>query len=319
MPTTSGPSSRGGFRAAVAACAAVLAAAAPACRQARLPDSFSAKDQAAPAAAEQAAPERLRAAGGVAGQGDTRNVPAAPPEDKAGAAQAPALQAMLAARKLIRTAQMAIEVRSYEEAAEQVARVAESHGGYLADAQASRGAQDRRRGTLVIRVPAERFAAAYAALKALGKVESETVSAQDVTKAYADLETRLRVKRDAEGRLREILRTRTARLSDVLEAERELTRVVEEIEQIEGERRYYDQQIALSTISAALHEPEAVIRAGALAPLLEALRDSLQVLATSAGALVYVTVLLLPWSAAAAVVWRIVRAARRRRKGAPKA
>jgi uncharacterized protein DUF4349 len=171
----------------------------------------------------------------------------------------------------------------------------------------------------VIRVLAERFAAAYGALKGLGKVETETVSTQDVTKAYADLETRLRVKRDSEGRLREILRTRTARLSDVLEAERELTRVVEEIEQIEGERRYYDQQIALSTLSAALHEPEAVIRAGALAPLLEALRDSLQVLATSAGALVYVTVLLLPWAAAGTVVWLVVRAARRRKRAAPSA
>jgi len=285
MSITPGRLSLGGFRGAVAAGVAVLAAAAPACQKARGPHS-SAKDQA----------------------------PAAPAAvaDK-GSAQPPALQAMLAARKLIRTGQVAIEVRSYEEAAEQVARLAESHGGYLADAQASRGAQDRRRGTLVIRVPAERFAAAYAALKGLGKVETETVSTQDVTKAYADLETRLRVKRDAEGRLREILRTRTARLSDVLEAERELTRIVEEIEQVEGERRYYDQQIALSTISAALHEPEAVIRAGALAPLLEALRDSLQVLATSAGALIYLTVLLLPWAAVAALIWMVVRAVRRKK------
>lgn len=319
MAMASGRSSLGGIRGAVAAGVAVLAAAAPACQQARVSRSSSAKDEApAPAATGQAAPERLRPLGDVAPQADARNAAAAPPADKGGAAQAPSLQAMLAARKLIRTAQVAIEVRSYEEAAENVARVAESHGGYLADAQASRGAQDRRRGTLVIRVPAERFAAAYAALKGLGKVETETVSTQDVTKAYADLEARLRVKRDAEGRLREILRTRTARLSDVLEAERELTRLLEEIEQIEGERRYYDQQIVLSTISAALHEPEAVIRAGALAPLLEALRDSLQVLATSAGALIYLTVLVLPWAAAGALVWLVVRAARRRKRAAPR-
>jgi hypothetical protein len=317
MSITSGRSSLRGVRRIVTAGVAVLAAAAPACQGARVSDSSIAKDQApAPAAIEHAPPERLRAVDYLAQQGDAR--PAAAPANRGGT-DPPSLQAMLAARKLIRTAQVALEVRSYDEAADQVARVAESHGGYLADAQASRGAQDRRRGTLVIRVPAERFAAAYAALKGLGKVETETVSTQDVTKAYADLETRLRVKRDAEGRLREILRTRTARLSDVLEAERELTRVLEEIEQIEGERRYYDHQIALSTISAALHEPEAVIRAGALAPLLEALRDSLQVLATSVGALIYVVVLALPWSVAAALVWMVVRAARRRTRAAPKA
>jgi hypothetical protein len=54
-----------------------------------------------------------------------------------------------------------------------------------------------------------------------------------------------------------------------------------------------------------------VIRPGALAPLREALRGSLQVLATSAGALIYVTVLVLPWAAAAALVGLVVRAMRR--------
>ena len=319
MAITSGPYRLGGFRGAVAAGVAVLTAAAPACQNARVPGSSAAKDEASGVAEQaQAPPERLRALGYVAQSGDARNAAAPPPADK-GATSPPSLQDMLAARKLIRTAQVAIEVRSYDDAAEQVARLAESYGGYLADAQASRGEKDRRRGTLVIRVPAERFAAAYAALKALGKVDTEAVSTQDVTKAYADLETRLRVKRDAEARLREILRTRTARLSDVLEAERELTRIVEEIEQTEGERRYYDQQVALSTISAALHEPEAVIRVGQLAPLIEALRSSLQVLATSAGALIYLTVLVLPWAATAALVGLAVRAARRRKRAAPKA
>jgi hypothetical protein len=308
MAITSGPSSLAGFRGAVAAGVAVLIAAAPACQKARV--GSSAKDR-APAAAEQAGPARLRALGHGAQQGYARSAAAAAPADH-GAADSPSLQAMVASRRLIRTAQLTLEVPSYEEAAERVARLAESQGGYLADAQAARGARDHRRGTLVVRVPAERFAAAYSALKGLGKVETETVSTQDVTKAYADLETRLRVKRDAEGRLREILRTRTARLSDVLEAERELTRITEEIEQMEGERRYYDQQVALSTISAALHEPEAVIRPGALVPLVEALRDSLHALAASAGVLLYVTVVALPWAGALALVWAAARAIRRK-------
>ena len=120
------------------------------------------------------------------------------------------------------------------------------------------------------------------------------------------------MKRDAEARLREILRTRTARLADILEAERELTRMTEEIEQTEGERRYYDQQVALSNLTAALHEPEAVIRPGALAPLVEAFRESLRLLAESAAALLYVMVLVLPWAAVLALVWLTVRAIRRR-------
>ena len=188
---------------------------------------------------------------------------------------------MAAARKLIRTGQMTLTVESYPKAADEVKRIAEAHGGYLADANAQRGEANRQHGTLTIRVEASAFDAAVVALRALGTVRQETVATQDVSKAYTDLETRLRVKRETADRLREILRTRTAGLSDVLAAERELARVTEEIEQAEGERRFYDQQIALSTLTVALQEPSALVEAGVFAPLTEALGDSLEVLAAS--------------------------------------
>lgn len=240
------------------------------------------------------------------------------------AAQAPstasgssaALAATLAARKLIRTAQLTVEVSRYERAAEEVGRVAESFGGYLAEAQATRGQQDRQAGTLTIRVPADRFASVLAALKGLGKVKAENVSTQDVTKAYADLETRLKVKRETADRLRELLGARTAKLSEVLEAERELARVTEEIEQMEGERRFYDAQVALSTITLSLHEPQALVEPGVFAPIGDALRGAAEVLSRSVAGLVFLVALLTPWLLVAFVVWRTVKAVRGRRKAA---
>jgi hypothetical protein len=237
----------------------------------------------------------------------------------AGTAQAAetALQSMVASRKLIRTGQITVEVQSYEDAAREVARLAESLGGYLAESQASRGHQDRRAGTLTIRIPAERFAQAFETLKRLGKVQTENVGTQDVTKAYTDLETRLRVKRDTAERLREILKTRAAKLSEILEAERELARVTEEIEQMEGERRFYDQQVALSTITATLQEPDSVVKAGVFSPVGQAVRDSLEVLATSLAGLIYALVFVAPWLVVAFVTWRIVKAIRARRRAQP--
>jgi hypothetical protein len=235
------------------------------------------------------------------------------------AAQGPGgsgLASAFAALKLIRTAQVSVEVAEYDRAAAEVARVAEAFGGYVAESQLSAGRQEHRSGSVTIRVPADRFAAALSALKGVGKVRGESVSTQDVTKAYTDLETRLRVKRDTAGRLRELLRTRTADLPDVLNAERELARVTEEIEQMEGERRFYDQQVAFSTITLALAEPQAVVEAGVFAPIGHALRDSMQVLAQSLAALVYVVVALAPWLALAYAAWRTVRAVRARRRPA---
>jgi hypothetical protein len=278
-----------------------------------------AQRQAAPAAMAPEAAENLRSLGYVSQQSGGGRAPAAP-----GAQKPPApsgLAAMAAARKLIRTGQMTLTVDSYAKAADEVKRIAEANGGYLADANAQRGEANRQHGTLTIRVEASAFDAAVVSLRGLGTVRAETVSTQDVSKAYTDLETRLRVKRETADRLREILRTKTATLNDLLTAERELARVTEEIEQAEGERRFYDQQVALSTLTVALQEPSALVEAGVFAPLGEALGASLKVLATSLAGLVYLTVFLAPWLLVAYVVFLIARRVWRRRKAAaaPKA
>jgi hypothetical protein len=263
--------------------------------------------------AEQA--ESLRALGYVAGSPGAAAAPSAAVANASGV-QPAGLAAMAAARKLIRTGQIALVVESYVKASDEVKRIAEANGGYLAEAQAQRGAQDRRHGSLTIRVDAARFDQAVAAIRALGDVRTENVGTQDVTKAYADLETRLRVKRETADRLREILRTRTAKLAEILEAERELARVTEEIEQMEGERRFYDQQVALSTLTVTLQEPAAIVEAGVFSPVKDALRDSLRVLSASLAALVYLAVFLSPWLLIASIAWILFRRARARRKAA---
>jgi hypothetical protein len=234
--------------------------------------------------------EQLRALGYVQ--------PAAPGTGAANATtEAPpsALGALTASRKLIRTGKLSLEVPAYEAAAEAVARIADGEGGYVAGSQSASAGARRARGSVTVRVPAERFPTAIAALKALGKLESEAVSTEDVTKAYADLETRLRVKRETEARLRDVLKNRAAKLGEILEVERELARVIEEIERAEGERRYYDQQVALSTIVVELREPEAAGRTTSWTSLTTALEEALSILARSTAAIVYLVVGGLPW------------------------
>ena len=231
----------------------------------------------------------------------------------AGGSGQPPLEAMAAARKLIRTGQLALEVADYASAAAKAAQVAESHGGYLAESHSTHGARDTRQGNLTLRVASSQFEAAFSELKQLGKARSEGMGTQDITKAYADLETRLRVKRDAESRIRDILRNRTAKLADVLEAERELTRLIEEIEQMEGERRYYDQQVSLSTITVALSEPQPILETGGLEPIREAIHGAVEVLSRSLATIIYAVVFLSPWLLSGWILWKLLRLARRRR------
>ncbi len=263
-------------------------------RHADAPQSAPVPDQAAVARPQEA----LKALGYVAEAG--RTVAADP------------VASMTAALKLIRNGRMTIEVASYDEALRRVGALATGVGGYVSEAQADRAETGKRRGTVTLRIPARAFDETRSGLGQLGQVRAETFTTQDVTKAYSDLETRLRVKRETLGRLVDLLRNRTGRLSDVLEAEREIARVNEEIEQMEGERRFYDQQVSLSTLTLELHEPQALVTSSALAPIREALGRAAEVLAQSVAALVYLTMVLIPWLLAAVLGWKLVRRLRRR-------
>jgi hypothetical protein len=214
-------------------------------------------------------------------------------------------------RKLIRNGEISIEVRDFEAAARRAEKVSSSLGGYVADSQVS-GEGPSRRGTFAIRVPAGSFDAALSELRALGKVQAEHVGIRDATKAYTDLEARLSVKRDAAERIRAILRERAGRLGDVLQAEKQLSEFVEQIEVMEGEKRFYDQQVALSTISADIHEPEALTRPSALAPLRQALKNSIYHLSASLAAFVTGALYVLPWMLTAVALFPLWRRLRRR-------
>lgn len=209
------------------------------------------------------------------------------------------------ALKLIFTAALQIEVPDFRAAADEAGKAAVALGGYVSDRQSSQDGRGRERGQITLRVPSPKFDGALSAFKGLGRVKSEGVQTQDVTKAYSDLETRLAVKREAAARLREILTRQTGKVSEVLEVEREIARVVEEIEQAEGERRYFDNQISLSTITLSLYEPDAIVAPGLLDPVLAALRQSVRIMGESLGSLIELFAGLLPWLAALYLAFRL--------------
>ncbi|MBI1751501.1 MAG: DUF4349 domain-containing protein [Acidobacteria bacterium] len=217
--------------------------------------------------------------------------------------------------KLIRTGQMSIEVPEFERAAKDLAKLVEGLGGYVADTQVRRNPSGSRSGSISLRVPAASYESAGSGIRTLGKVMSESSNVQDVTKAYSDLETRLRVKREALNRIRELLRAKAGNLKEVLEAERELSRITEEIEQAEGERRFFDHQISLSTILVEIAEPEPIslARPSSWWALSESLRDSAAMVAGSLAFMLRLVFVLLPWAVAGWCVMAGIRWARRKR------
>jgi hypothetical protein len=159
-------------------------------------------------------------------------------------------------RKVIRNAELTLELGAPEEGRRKIDTIAEASGGFVVSSEASSrddGVQTVI--TIVMRVPAPKFAAALEDIRRLGfKIRREKISGQDVTEEYIDLEARLKAKRAVEAQFIEIMK-QAAKVSDALEVQKALGEVRSEIEQIEGRRRFLENQVTLSTFTITLQMP----------------------------------------------------------------
>lgn len=156
-------------------------------------------------------------------------------------------------RRLIRTAEVTIEVKDARQTAETMTSEVKKLGGYVGDSTEELDALGVRTVTLQLRVPASRFDDLMKTISNLGTVLRRHVGTEDVTEEYVDVESRLRNLKRTEERLLEHL-SKTARLADTLAVEKELSRVRMEIEQLEGRMRYLKHNIAFSTVTVTCKE-----------------------------------------------------------------
>jgi hypothetical protein len=122
---------------------------------------------------------------------------------------------------IVRTAQLTLVARDFDQVRAALEDILRRHGGYAGELNVNSPTAGSRTLTATLRVPADHLDAAMAELKKLGRVEAESQSGEEVTHQYIDLEARLSNARNTEQRLTELLRDRTGKLSDVLAVEAE--------------------------------------------------------------------------------------------------
>lgn len=176
-------------------------------------------------------------------------------------------------------------------------------------------------GNITIRVPAERLNEALEQIKADAvEVQSETVSGEDVTRDYVDLQSRLKTHEQAAEQLSEILEQKTES-SEVIEVFNQLVYHREQIELIKGQMKYIEESAALSAISIKIIAEKTLqpLEIGGWKPVGEA-RDALQALINFiqgfVNFLIWLVILILPAGllilALLWAVWKIFRFAWRK-------
>jgi hypothetical protein len=160
-------------------------------------------------------------------------------------------------RKLIRNASVALEVASYDSAVDALGAAAtQVGGGYVDTADSTRQANGKRHGTIVIKVLPDKLDAFLARLRDLGTIKSQNIGTEDVTKDYFDTDARLRNARRMEDRLLKILDDDKGKLSEILQVEKELGRVREDIEKMQGQLQLYDSLVRYATVTIDLFEKD---------------------------------------------------------------
>ena len=221
-------------------------------------------------------------------------------------------------RKVIKTAYLSIEVADgkFEKALFDLTRLADNNGGFVSHTQSYSDADgELTSGSITIRIPHDQYNSALDLIKDMGTVESITVSGQDVTQEYTDLESRLRNLNAQEEILLDLM-ARSKDVGDSIEVQRELSYVMEQIEVIKGRMSYLDNMVSFSTIEVYMHEPEPITTSSGWG-FLEALKKGLRGAVTVFNGILIFLIAASPILAIIAiilvVIWLSIRSRRRRR------
>jgi len=161
-----------------------------------------------------------------------------------------------AERLVIRNANLSMVVSDPTQYLDDIAALADELGGYVVSSNVYQNTYSDNvvadRGSINIRVPSEHLDEALERIKAnASEIRSQSISGEDVTDQYTDLNSRLRNLEAAEAELLDIMEE--ARDSDdVLAIFEHLRQIREEIEVTRGRIQYYEQSARLSSISVDL-------------------------------------------------------------------
>ncbi|MDZ5470615.1 DUF4349 domain-containing protein [Bacillus sp. 31A1R] len=164
-------------------------------------------------------------------------------------------------RMVIYNAHLSILVKDFQKAVSNIEEKIKGYGGYVVDSNVYRDGETYLNGTITVRIPSENFQAFISDTEGIAvKVNERTITGQDVTEEYVDLESRLKSKRVVEERLLDFM-SKAAKTEDLLRISSDLSAIQEEIEVILGRMKFLKNQTSFSTVTLNLNEDQVKVPA----------------------------------------------------------
>ena len=165
----------------------------------------------------------------------------------------PAADQKTVEQKIIKTGNIKFETNDLGETYTQMITAVKKHNAIIQNDTEGKeyGSVFRR---ITVRVPSKNFDLFLSDIsKGVSYFDNKEISSQDVTEEYIDIDARLKAKKILEARYLELLK-KANKVSEMLEIEAQLSAIREEIEAKEGQLRYMQSQVSMSTINIEFYK-----------------------------------------------------------------
>ena len=155
--------------------------------------------------------------------------------------------------KMVYIASIEMQTLEFDQAAQDIASLVESMGGYFEQKNFSNYSSSYRHASYTVRVPAEQFTDFCTQVGTLCHVTWQSDTAENISERYYDTQSRLETAQIKLERLQELL-SKADNMADIITIESAISDTEYEIESLSGTLRHYDALVDYATVSLTLSE-----------------------------------------------------------------
>ncbi|HTI11557.1 MAG TPA: DUF4349 domain-containing protein [Puia sp.] len=162
-------------------------------------------------------------------------------------------------KKIVKTADLQVEVKNYQSFYDRLHRAVRQSGGYVAQEQQSQSSY-KIENTVSIKIPVEQFDEVLLQLASdSDRLVEKKINADDVTLQIVDIKSRLETKREVRERYLDLLK-QARNMNEILKVQNEINDIQEQMEGAAGRIAYLSHSAAFSTLRLNFYQ---VLDAGA--------------------------------------------------------
>ncbi|MHB8074479.1 DUF4349 domain-containing protein [Desulfosporosinus fructosivorans] len=153
-------------------------------------------------------------------------------------------------RKITQDLTLTLEVVDINDSVTLINREIQQLGGYVVESQQN-GSDSQSSAHLTLKIPADKLAGLHDSFSTWGKILDQHMVANDITNQYYDSQVRLQTLETEEKRYLEIL-NQAKTVEDVLKVENALGNIRQQIEQLKGQLKLWNNIVEYSTVNLQL-------------------------------------------------------------------